>query len=440
MSHTAHNLASAAPRTPPTLEPVATPARLLVPIPTERATSLRIGPVKRGDRLLTTPPGGSFDPRAPAGGTVERSVPGRLTTGAATAAALLVVDPAADDAPVSPPAAIAAQLPGDISPAALGRWIDLLRDAGVWAARSGSPDLALQLQVALARPIDSLICSLLDSDPTLPLQAAVAAAHPAHLAAGLTLLARLTGAGQVFVVIDQSLPIEYFQPLRAASTGARIVPIANDYPQADPTLLLYTLLDRRLRPGRLPAEQNALVLDAAAAVAVGAAAQSAGAGDLADQKTALDPALRVPVGVRDHGNGDSYFVHVPVGTTCGDLLDKLGLYVGQQCIVRGGDLLRDRTVGDDSILAGGELTLHVTPSQPAAYVTPCVRCGWCAEACPTRVQPAVVLEAAQRHSDTLARQGGIEACIECGVCTYVCPSQLPLLGGVRYMRQQQGGA
>jgi electron transport complex protein RnfC len=55
------------------------------------------------------------------------------------------------------------------------------------------------------------------------------------------------------------------------------------------------------------------------------------------------------------------------------------------------------------------------------------------------VQPALVLEAAQLDSESLARKAGIEACIECGVCTYVCPSELPLLGGVRHIRSRQSG-
>jgi hypothetical protein len=46
--------------------------------------------------------------------------------------------------------------------------------------------------------------------------------------------------------------------------------IANPYPQADPTLLLYTLLERRLRPNRLPTEVGVILLDAPAAIAIGA--------------------------------------------------------------------------------------------------------------------------------------------------------------------------
>jgi ferredoxin len=475
VGQTAHNLANMPPRRPPVLEPVLYPKRLLVPIPADRVHALRQGHVARGERLLSVPPGGAFDPLAPANGTIEGPVAGTLSSGAGTMAAQLIVDPDADQGEADQasgqqpivqsgaPGLASAPLPAmPPTPAGLGLWIDLIRDAGIWTNRSASPDLALQLQVALARPIDNIICNLLDSDPTLPLQAAMAAAHPQLVSQGLYLLARLTGAGQVLLAIDQSLPGEYHQPLQSfastliSATGPRLVPIANDYPQPDPTLLLYSLLGRRLQPGRLPAEQGALVLDAAAAVAIGALAEDAAANPEGDAKSAAgfplgvvppqqnprqftSSFLRVPVGVRDHARADSYFLMVPVGMTVGDLLDRLGLYVGQSVIVRGGDLLRDHVLAADAIIAGGELTLHVVPSQRAVNPAPCVRCGWCFEACPTRVQPALVLEAAQLDSESLARKAGIEACIECGVCTYVCPSELPLLGGVRHIRSRQSG-
>jgi len=52
------------------------------------------------------------------------------------------------------------------------------------------------------------------------------------------------------------------------------------------------------------------------------------------------------------------------------------------------------------------------------------------------VQPANVLDAAQRDDLDVAQRAGVEACIECGICSYVCPSKLPLLQGLRSMRRK----
>jgi electron transport complex protein RnfC len=96
--------------------------------------------------------------------------------------------------------------------------------------------------------------------------------------------------------------------------------------------------------------------------------------------------------------------------------------------------LRDIRLTPDAVLGSGELTLHVTLPEPVRSPQPCVRCGWCLEACPTRVQPAGVLEAAQRGDYQMAERAGLHACIECGLCTYVCPSRLPLLESIRWWR------
>ena len=47
----------------------------------------------------------------------------------------------------------------------LGAWIERLRDAGIHADRRGSPDLLSQLIQTIKRPVDTVLCSLLDWDP-----------------------------------------------------------------------------------------------------------------------------------------------------------------------------------------------------------------------------------------------------------------------------------
>jgi len=220
---------------------------------------------------------------------------------------------------------------------------------------------------------------------------------------------------------------KWWNPLRRELRRASIevVPVLADYPQADPTLLVYTLLRRKLRPGRLPVEKGVLILDAVSAIAVGRAAAR------------RQPMLQTPVAVRDHLRGRSHLLVAPVGTSVGHVLASLKLSHAGTTVLRG-DVLGDVPVGPDAVLAGGDLTLHVLPERTHVVPDPCIRCGWCVHTCPTSVQPAGLLEAAQRGDVDLAEHYGLHACIECGICSYICPSHLPLLHGIRILKRAAG--
>ncbi|MGH7213614.1 MAG: 4Fe-4S binding protein [Tepidisphaeraceae bacterium] len=302
-------------------------------------------------------------------------------------------------------------------------WIDRFRDAGVWADRRCSPDLLAQLYQAIRRPLDSVICNVLDGDPNSCIQSTVSTRNPAHVVAAVALLGKLTGARNVWIVVEAGSPPAWWDQMRRLCRGqfVRLIWLTNDYPQSDPTLLLYTLLNRRLRPGRLPTEQGVIMLDAAAALAIGRCA-AIGA-----------PMLDAPLAVRDHAMRLTHFISAPIGMNVAQILSQLGIDRDRPT-VRGGDVLRDERAPLDAVFGGTESVIHVTGGERVTNPDPCIRCGWCVEMCPTRIHPAGLLEASQRRSLPLGERYGLDACIECGICSYVCPSRLPLLEGIRTLK------
>ncbi|MGH7178867.1 MAG: 4Fe-4S dicluster domain-containing protein [Tepidisphaeraceae bacterium] len=422
------------PGKPPAFDPVTVEGLVLVPVPphTDALELIAPGaPVLCGAPLMRLRPQAAPMPIAPCAGKIEALVDATLLNGQPCKAVRFA--PAHERvAPVEAPDCGRGELEALVSePSDLAHWMDRLSELGVGASRVASPDLLGQLAVGLRRPIDAVICSVLDVDPTLCLQSALAAVRPGDLLAGLNTLSRACGASQALIVIDARAPQDWFTSLRELCefAGARVITLVNDYPQSDPTLMLYTLRNRRLRSGRLPAEQGVLLLDAAAAVAVGAAAAR------------RESMVSLPLAVRHHAWEESYFVTVPLGATAPQILASLGIqYEHRTHTLRGGDALREMRIGPDAVVGESELILHVSTGLPSMNPDPCIRCGWCFEACPTRVAPAFVLEAAQREDIGAAERAGIGACVECGICSYVCPSRLPLLGGIRSMRRRMSPA
>jgi electron transport complex protein RnfC len=405
---------------------VGLPDRLLVPLGVASGSDVKVKPagtsVLRGQPLVDHPAESSHVPVAPANGILGVVRPIRLTTGRPAAAVELTVS---DQSPQETPSGAT----GESDSFSLVAWLERIRAAGVWADRHASPDLIGQLNQVVARPIDTLICTILDSDASLRLSAAIAAGYADLVVGGAALLSRITGARRALVAVESfgraspSAPgTDWLTPLRQSvlATKLQVIDLPNDYPQSDPTLMVYTLTQRRLRPGNLPTTRGVLVLDAAAAMAVGNAANR-------------EPMLTVPVAVHHHPRRQSHFLQVPVGTTVRHVLQELSIQP-HQTILRGGDLLRDLRLPPEAVIAGGELTIHVTAPELPVIPEPCIRCAWCVEACPTLVNPASVLDAAQRRDVKMAERAGIGACIECGVCAHVCPAQLPLLEAIRDIR------
>lgn len=71
---------------------------------------------------------------------------------------------------------------------------------------------------------------------------------------------------------------------------------------------------------------------------------------------------------------------------------------------------------------------------PEAEERPCIRCGRCARACPSRLMPyqLYAYSRAGLHQET--REHGIADCIDCGCCSYVCPSRIQL--AAQFRREQ----
>jgi electron transport complex protein RnfC len=248
---------------------LAPPARLYVPLgargPVAAPASAEIGKVvAKGQPLTDAPVEGQAAALAPTSGRVVGVSEVTLTNGHKASAIELEPDfqdratPEEHDANGG-----AGESSEKVTTDDLGQWIDRLRAEGVWADRLHSPDLLGQLNQALVRPMDTVVCNLVDHDPMLRLQATMAGRFGAVLIEGVSLIARLTGARNVWIAVEAGTAQKWWSPLRRELRRASvdIVPVLADYPQADPTLLVYTLLRRRLRPGRLPVERGVVVLD-----------------------------------------------------------------------------------------------------------------------------------------------------------------------------------
>lgn len=78
------------------------------------------------------------------------------------------------------------------------------------------------------------------------------------------------------------------------------------------------------------------------------------------------------------------------------------------------------------LIAGSAEEFPALPAERA-----CIRCGFCAAACPANLLPQQLLSYSKSQNQQQLQEHGLFDCIECGACAYVCPSNIPL---VQYYR------
>jgi len=287
------------------------------------------------------------------------------------------------------------------TPPDISLWIQKLAEAKL-PARQSSPDLLLQLQQTLRRPVDRVLVIAADVDPDVDLLQSVARDRTVDIDIGLTVLAGMLPVQQV--VVDTKA-IRRFD---------------SRYPNLDPTLLIRRYFGRRLRWGVLPTEVGVLVLDSLTAAQFGAIEQG-------------KPVDSLPVVIDDRLSHRRLRLSAPRSATVAEVLKQASIDAADSIIVSG-PLLRHERVSMTKPIGETELWLHVVPCAIPRPASACTRCGECVSACPAHIHPAALLDASQRRDWQMGVSFGLRSCIECGVCDDVCPSNLPILASIQRLK------
>jgi electron transport complex protein RnfC len=268
----------------------------------------------------------------------------------------------------------------------------------------------------------TLILNGAECEPYISCDDMLMRAHPDSVIAGAVIMLDLTQTSQCLIAIEHDKPLALEAMLRAAKARADprivIVSLPTLYPAGGERQLVESLLAKEVPSGCYPTDIGVLCQNVGTAHA------------LTRFVTSGEPLISRIVTVTGLGLRVPQNVEVPIGAPISALLDHCGgLSDPQSRLIVGGNMMgRPLPDADYPVTKATNCVLVLPPNATAKSKPeqPCIRCGDCAGACPSRLLPQELLRAARSGRLGALATLGLEDCIECGCCDVVCPSHIPL--------------
>jgi electron transport complex protein RnfC len=257
--------------------------------------------------------------------------------------------------------------------------------------------------------------------------------HGDEIVEGARIIMKILGVKACRIGIENNKPdaIESMAKVAAAASTAdcsiMVQPLEVKYPQGSEKQLIQALTGRKVPAMALPSAVGVVVHNVSTARAIH------------DAVVFEKPLYEKVVTIAGKGINKPANLLVKVGTKIGDIVEYLGGVKPELAkIIMGGPMMGFAVSSLDipvtkttsSVLFLSEDEIDTTPHSP------CIRCGWCLEACPMGLEPkeiGIYVEA-NRPQDTAPF--GVFDCFECGSCAYICPAKRPLVQFVRLAKMK----
>lgn len=236
---------------------------------------------------------------------------------------------------------------------------------------------------------------------------------------GIRFALKATGAQRAIIGIEANKmdAVHALNQLIPAHLPISVQAVKVKYPQGAEKMLIQALTGRKVPPGKLPIDIGVVVSNAATVSELGYLLPR-GLGLIERVITVSGP------GVKKKGN---YLI--PIGTPLRYVLEQAGLTDDAGAVLLGGPMMGQTAAHMDLPVTKGTSGIVVLGStQPAPQIMPCIRCGYCVEACPMFLNPSKLGRlAVKRQYEPMADDFHLMDCFECGSCSFVCPSHIPLV-------------
>ena len=308
--------------------------------------------------------------------------------------------------------------------------IERIREAGIVGMGGAGFPTHVKLSPKEPEKIDYVIVNCAECEPYLTSDYRRMIEEPEKLVKGLKVSLQLFENARGILAVEDNKPdcIEVLKKLTKDEQRISVKALRTKYPQGAERQIIYAVTGRAINSAMLPADAGCVVNNVDTVVAIYHAIYEG------------KPLMNRIVTVTGDAVADPCNFIVRIGTNYHELIEEAGGFKEEPVkIVSGGPMMGFGIFDLDvptTKTASALLCLtqdDVSRMEPG----PCINCGRCVEACPSRLVPSRLADYAEHYDEEafLAHEG--MECVECGCCSYVCPAKRSLTQSIKSMRKIQ---
>jgi electron transport complex protein RnfC len=268
---------------------------------------------------------------------------------------------------------------------------------------------------ALDAKVDTLVANGVEGQPYLSAEHRLLVERGPEVVAGLMILARVLKVGRVVLAVDSRRTDRYSRVIRPARQfNVQPAAVLHKYPSGNDVLLTRMLTRREVPVGGRCFDVAVGVVNLSTCFAVH------------QWIIARRPLVARAVTVGGEGLGQPGNFAVPFGASAGHLLGLGGAPADLTTACHGGPMTGLSLPVHAVVGPGTNAVLALPADDKQSLPTACIRCAWCTDQCPVRLNVADLNDMYELGQVSQAARYDVLACVDCGVCGFVCPARLPL--------------